>query len=213
MSGRHNVGTILLVLLNVAVTAVFGSYPVSTQTNEKIPRVLGATAFTIDNVMYAYGGDDRTNQHTNHFSAFSFDATTGDLIYEARNEYGPQVAFAEIAIMPDNASFTLFGGNYYDTLFDQAPMHAYHYTFENDTWSPLAVTLQPDDNTTIPRARQNFKAVLASDGLVYIFGGLRGPYDMRPRQDFWSYDPSTGAFTQRPLPGFVMDSYTATALP
>lgn len=206
-------GTILLVLLNVAVTGVFGAYPVPILINEKIPRVLGATAFTIDNVMYAYGGENRNNNLTNQFSAFSFDATTGDIIYKALNEYGPQVAFAEIVVAPDNASFTLFGGNYQDTLFDQAPMHAYHYTFENDTWSPLAVTLQPDDNTTIPRARQNFKAVLASDGLVYIFGGIRGPYDMRPRQDFWSYDPSTGAFTQRPYPGFVMDSYTATALP
>lgn len=214
MTGRHNTGVVLfMLLLNLAVTAVWGSYPVATETNEKIPRVLGATAFTIDNVMYAYGGDDRNNDLTNHFSAFSFDATTGDLIYKALNEYGPHVTFPEIVVMPDNASFTLFGGRYLDTQSDEAPMHAYHYTFENDTWSPLPVTLQPDDNTTIPRARQNFKAVMASDGLVYMLGGFRGPFNMSPHHDFWSYDPSTGAFTNRPYPGFTLDSYTATALP
>ncbi|CDH55723.1 hypothetical protein RO3G_02372 [Lichtheimia corymbifera JMRC:FSU:9682] len=184
MARPYNIRPIL-VYLNMMVSAVFGMYHISEYTRDKIPKISGAAAFTIDNVMYAYGGEGR-NGCTNRFSAFSFDATTGDLIHKALNEYGPHVSMADIAVMPDNASFTLFGGFYQDTLFDQAPMHAYHYTFENDTWSPLAVTLQPDDNTTIPRARQNFKAVMASDGLVYIFGGFPGPYDMRPRRDFWS---------------------------
>ena len=206
----------VFVLLVTLSSFLHAEYPVKPLVAEKLPDVSAPGYFTRDNMLYLYGGESRSNKFMNTFSAVTFDNVGALTCRSIPSQNGPQVADPQLVLLQDSQTVLMFGGIYNDTLYNEsAPLRIYHYSFNDETWRPLAATQSGADPTTLPLNRQHHTAVLATNGNVYIFGGasdnMTGTLGIL--MDSWSYSPSTGQLTQLQPPPYGLLGHAGTALP
>ncbi|KAI9276762.1 hypothetical protein BDA99DRAFT_584036 [Phascolomyces articulosus] len=205
----------LLLLFSVVMTMFFdsvqGAYPSNMTTKIQVSSRSNAASFVRDEALYMYGGEGRGgNTATDDFVSitFNFSSPYGELIFNripmANPESAPKVAGARMVLLPDNNTVLLFGGF--------APEHAnitamhllcYQYTFDDQMWAPIPVNVTPSEISegapVLPTHREDHTATLATDGLVYIYGGVVSKENPTIVGDFWSYNPSDKLFTRREL--------------
>ncbi|KAI8141332.1 hypothetical protein BJV82DRAFT_618785, partial [Fennellomyces sp. T-0311] len=132
-----------------------------------------------------------------------FDKTDGSLIYDhvPQRNPGPRVSCSTAVLLPDNNTVLLFGGSSTDFNQTDNGMHVlllYQYAFDSQTWTPLPVNVDPQANanvTALPRNRYAHTSTLASNGIVYIYGGSYTDISATFTSDQWMYDPTTSLFS------------------
>ncbi|KAI9276646.1 hypothetical protein BDA99DRAFT_493774 [Phascolomyces articulosus] len=185
-------------------------YPTAESANTINPILHASTAFTINGTVYVHGGS-MIASNSNQLFSISFDEY-GLLHYEIINEQGPAVSYHQAIILPGNDSFIVFGGLRYDFLDVSdavEPIFAEVYSFSQNKWSILPGLNQ----TAVPSDRQQHCAVMASNGLIYIHGGVvPGPGNSKILMDSWVYNPLTQAFTNLSTPPIGLYDSSAIAL-
>ncbi|KAI8141483.1 hypothetical protein BJV82DRAFT_619362 [Fennellomyces sp. T-0311] len=211
---------LLLLTFLVMSNGVYGYYPMDTTTQTQIPKRSNAASFVLDNRMYFYGGEGRgADNATRDFFSVGFDGN-GVLNYRPvpiSADPGPRVAGARAVILPDNNTVLLFGGFAPDfSSTTETQLLSYQYTFDDQVWAPIPLNVTGDlaGGPALPTHRESHSVTLGSDGLVYIFGGIRSVQDPTLVGDFWAYDPNTRLFSRRELmDNLTMFGHSAIALP
>ncbi|KAI9025175.1 hypothetical protein CLU79DRAFT_744403 [Phycomyces nitens] len=160
--------------------------------------------FVRDHTLYSYGGQTPTNQTTNIFSSLSLSQSENTAI-KGSMEYAlvPQAQpgspndYSTAVPLPDGNRVLVFTGmddaqvNYNDTIYS----YMYDFTSPNASW----VRFPLPSNATGPVLRIDFSATLAHNGNIYIYGGsaLDVPASFN---DIWSFNPSTGRYTDLTTP-------------
>jgi N-acetylneuraminic acid mutarotase len=191
-----------------ALDAASGDWTQIAESSEPDPRQFHAAAVTPDGtrMIVMAGGDEQAFQ-----GPFLVDVWELDLATDTWNELDPieADAFISAGLGSGGDGLLLFGGHDDGALGNR-----------NDLWlidpsaDPLAWELSvPGDeidqggggfcdfpvdfatvNLEIPERRSAFGFAVAADGAAYVFGGKT---DCGITNDVWSWDPGTGAWSER----------------
>lgn len=206
---------LLLTILAFVRVQAYYPYP-NIRARQNMPFVRASSVFMRDRMLYSYGGEERGVDATNDFSAFTFQASSGSLIYQnVSSTGGPHVANAVPILLPDNNTLLLIGGKYEQEtgpIANSTQLRVYRYTFDTNTWS--APEPAANGSAPVPSNRRYHAANLAPNGLIYIYGGITTDSAQEYLNDFWSYNLTTGVFTNLTTPDIpVMVEHAGIALP
>lgn len=183
----------------------------SSALTQQLPYRLGSATFVLNHTLYTYGGEERGINATQDFVSVAF-ASDGSIIYNPVrvNQAGPSVAYSQAVLLPDNDTVLLFGGSSWPPAANGSEILVYQFRFSTRAWTPA-----PINGTAVPSSRMFFTATLASNGLIYIYGGAGPlPQTQAAYNDFWSYNPATGQFVNLTAPGQpTLYGHNAIALP
>lgn len=200
---------VLSVIWICQIQYVLGTYPMSSALTQQLPYRLGAATFVLNNTLYTYGGEGRGINATSNFVSVAFSANDGSIVYNPVQvaQQGPSVAYSQAVLLPDNDTVLLFGGSSSPPATNGSEILFYQFRFSTRAWTPGLI-----NGTAVPPNRMYFTATLASNGLVYIYGGAGAV--QTALNDFWSYNPATGEFVNLTAPGQpALYGYNAVALP
>lgn len=209
MIPRANSLLVLSVIWICQIQYVLGTYPMSSALTQQLPYRLGAATFVLNNTLYTYGGEGRGINATSNFVSVAFSANDGSIVYNPVQvaQQGPSVAYSQAVLLPDNDTVLLFGGSSSPPATNGSEILFYQFRFSTRAWTPGLI-----NGTAVPPNRMYFTATLASNGLVYIYGGAGAV--QTALNDFWSYNPATGEFVNLTAPGQpALYGYNAVALP
>ena len=202
-SMRRTLTLYILALLLFAIN-VKGSYPTTPIMKEQIPRRSYASSFVLNDTLYIYGGSSKYEALTKKFFSLGFDKVDGSLIYtpvQGQENIGPKLCSSTAVLLPDNNTVLFIGraNPYVDIEEDERDeLLLVQYTFDDHTWAPVRANVDPQTNVTgFPRNRHGHTSTLASDGRIYIYGGLYTE-DISTYKfvtDHWVYDPTTKLFS------------------
>ena len=201
---------VVILLLATSSTVSCGDYPIPSLTRQRIPEHVFGTGFAINENYFMYGGQGRGSKIVNHFTKIHFDPY-GVVHTEVVNSNGPYTSYPQSVVFSNNDSVAIIGGNYegYNPNITD-PIRAQVYSFSQNSWTALPGL---DGTGPVPGHRQEHTAVKAANGLIYIHGGISSFDNFTLIRDNWSYDPTSGIFTNLATPPLALYGSTATALP
>ncbi|KAG0177126.1 Leucine-zipper-like transcriptional regulator 1 [Apophysomyces sp. BC1021] len=151
----------------------------------------GASAVTINNTVYFFGGYFDHSSVWNQEALWSLSSSLSNFSQVPTNPYASPALMYTQLISPDNQSLLTFGGHVpvnISASLPPEPLRYYRYDFANNAWTPLQT------NNTSPHERFWHSAAMTPDRTtVYLYGGMNitGPLG----DDFWQYDIQRNIWT------------------
>ncbi|KAI7861390.1 hypothetical protein BDF14DRAFT_1738817, partial [Spinellus fusiger] len=181
------------------------------QSESPIKDRFAAATFIYNNALYTYGGTTRDSLYSNDFLCTSINPNNGHIVKEVvpLPLPGPSCTYSQAVVVKDTVYLFVGSGPGLQSN-DTIPIYTYDFAIKNDVWKRVNTTLV--GATSGPPVRRDFTATLASNGIVYTYGGSDLSLSTN-LNDIWSFDPVTYRYANITQPGQAyMAAHTATAL-
>ncbi|KAL0076759.1 hypothetical protein J3Q64DRAFT_1770585 [Phycomyces blakesleeanus] len=204
----------LFSILLYFITHVNGSYIIPSELIGDIDNRAGAATFSRGNTVYTYGGATYKEEFSNIFSSISLvnDEGKQNMLYEIvyQQTPGPLCARSTTVYLPESDSVLLFIGRYPDNQKnDTLKVFKYKFNEPGRFWDEIILA----NNSVIPSTRRDYTATLATNGKIYLYGGIEYATNDKLNQ-LLVFDPLTNQLSDiTKSHQSTLNSHTATALP